>query len=101
MAIYKDVEPIINNMFTIAITDDLYGMGVQTGIELVIKNIKETPTAKVKEIKYGEWIHTDKAQYWHSKDECSECHYHTVDRNDLAYFNYCPNCGAEMIVKEK
>ena len=101
MAIYKDIEPIIDNMSKIALSNDLYGMGVQTGIETVEQIIKETPTANVKEIKYGEWIHTDKADHWHSKDECSECHYHTYDRIDLSHFNYCPNCGTEMVEKEK
>ena len=100
MAIYKDVEPIMNNMSTVVITDDLYGMGVQAGVDTVVTFIKELPTAKVKEIKYGKWIHTDKADHWHSKDECSECHFHTYDRIDLSHFNYCPNCGVEMVEKE-
>ena len=101
MAIYKDIEPIITKFSSIAIIDNLYGMGIQTGIETAEKIINEAPTAKVKEVKYGKWIHTDKANHWYSKDECSECHYHTYDRIDLSHFNYCPNCGAEMIEKEK
>lgn len=54
------------------------------------------PTADVAEVKYGEWIHTDKAKHWTGKDECSECTYHTWDRDDLSHLNYCPNCGAKM-----
>ena len=58
--------------------------------------IEDTPTAEVVEVRHGEWTHTDMADHWHSKDECSECHYHTYDRIDLSHFNYCPNCGAKM-----
>ena len=47
-------------------------------------------------VKHGRWEHTNLAVSWHGKDECSECHYHTADRVDLSYFNYCPNCGAKM-----
>lgn len=47
-------------------------------------------------IKHGEWVHSGLAEHWRGKDECSECHYHTADRIDLSYFNYCPNCGAKM-----
>ena len=58
--------------------------------------IKNAPAADVVEVRHGEWLHTDKAFSWHSKDECSECHYHNAHRIDLSYYNYCPNCGAKM-----
>ena len=47
-------------------------------------------------VKHGEWVHTDNADHWFSKDECSKCQYHTFDRVDLTHLNYCPNCGADM-----
>ena len=50
----------------------------------------------IEPVRHGEWVHTDKAASWKSKDECGECHYHTADRIDLSCFNYCPNCGAKM-----
>ena len=58
--------------------------------------IRNQPTADVAEVKHGEWVHTDKAKHWTGKDECSECTYHTWDRDDLSHLNYCPNCGAKM-----
>ena len=70
-------------------------------VEQVIKRTKEAPAADVVEVRRGEWVHSDLAATWHGKDECSECHYHTADRVDLSYFNYCPNCGAEMKGKER
>lgn len=58
--------------------------------------IWKLPDVDVAEVKHGEWIHTDMAEYWHSKDKCSNCTYHTFDRTDLSHFNYCPYCGAKM-----
>lgn len=66
------------------------------GMRCAIINVKNQPKVDVEEVRHGEWIHTDQAEYWTSKDECSECHYHTRDRSDLSFFNYCPNCGAKM-----
>lgn len=60
------------------------------------KLMEEAPTADVVEVKHGEWIHTDNANRWTGKDECSECTYHTWDREDLSHYNYCPHCGAKM-----
>lgn len=58
--------------------------------------LEDTPAADVVEVRHGEWIHTDMALFWHSKDKCSECHYHDPQYIDLSYYNYCPNCGADM-----
>ena len=54
------------------------------------------PAADVSEVRHGEWVHTDKAFSWRSKDECSECGYHQKDRINLDFYKYCPNCGAKM-----
>lgn len=51
---------------------------------------------EISRVKHGHWIHTDYAIHWTAKDECSECTYHTCDRDDLSEYNYCPNCGAKM-----
>ena len=59
-------------------------------------DIERCPISDVQEVKNGKWIHSDLACSWHAKDECSECNYHTTDRIDLSFFNYCPNCGAKM-----
>ena len=58
--------------------------------------VDKAPAADVVEVRHGEWVHTDMALFWHSKDECSECHYHDPQYIDLSYHNYCPNCGAKM-----
>ena len=58
--------------------------------------VKDFPAADVVPVKHGKWLHTDYALHWTAKDECSECTYHALDRDDLSHYNYCPNCGAKM-----
>lgn len=65
-------------------------------IEYCVQQINEAPTADVAEVRHGKWVHTDYAMHWLGKDECSECTYHTSDRDDLSHLKYCPNCGARM-----
>ena len=60
------------------------------------KELLDSTTADVVEVRHGKWVHTDYAMHWLGKDECSECTYHTSDRDDLSHFNFCPNCGARM-----
>ena len=60
------------------------------------KIIRSAPVADVEPVRHGKWLHTDYALHWTAKDECSECTYHALDRDDLSHYNYCPNCGARM-----
>ena len=57
--------------------------------------IRKLPAADVAPVRHGKWLHTDYALHWTAKDECSECTYHALDRDDLSHYNYCPNCGAK------
>lgn len=66
------------------------------GAEGAMYELEYAPTADVVEVRHGRWVHTDYAMHWHGKDECSECTYHTSDRDDLSHLKYCPNCGARM-----
>lgn len=60
------------------------------------KIIRSAPVADAEPVRHGKWLHTDYALHWTAKDECSECTYHALDRDDLSHYNYCPNCGARM-----
>ena len=66
----------------------------------VIKVIEDAPLIEAESVRHGRWIHTDLANHWYGKDECSECTYHEKDRSDLSHLNYCPNCGAKMDKEE-
>lgn len=62
--------------------------------------IRKLPVADIAPVRHGKWLHTDYALHWTAKDECSECTYHALDRDDLSHYNYCPNCGAIMDMEE-
>ena len=62
--------------------------------------IRKLPAADIAPVRHGKWLHTDYARHWTAKDECSECTYHALDRDDLSHYNYCPNCGAIMDMEE-
>lgn len=49
--------------------------------------INEQPTADIKEVKHGEWVHGECVSH------CSECGVETYPENITPY---CPNCGAKM-----
>ncbi len=72
---------------------------------IAIQNIKDIPTADVRENVRGEWlnmerIEDDKAEYiteW-QQAQCSVCHkWHTTPyMYFFTHYDFCPNCGAEM-----
>ena len=76
-----------------------YGRGLLNGIE---RNLKQLPSVEPKK---GQWeeksVFEGEIQEWQSA-RCSVCNkYHTTPY--LYYFdnfNYCPNCGARMVVEE-
>ncbi len=59
MARYIDADKIPSKLFSVAVTDNFYGMGISQGIDIALNIIKEAPTADVVEMKHGEWIDAD------------------------------------------
>ena len=51
----------------------------------------------VEERKKGKWV-TDQTGYY---PNCSECGYQMDTHTERGYFNFCPNCGADMRGEEK
>lgn len=95
MARYKDIEPIIDFIKKGLNNPDKAKAFGHDAIE-ILTEIEYAPTADVVEVRHGKWVHTDYAMHWLGKDECSECTYHTSDRDDLSHLKFCPNCGARM-----
>jgi rubrerythrin len=71
--------------------------------EMMLLMLENQPTVEAKEVVHGEWIKTDKGVFQNANTwrverqfsyECSLCGYHTG--NQGKYFNFCPNCGADM-----
>lgn len=88
MARYITASHIVKKLLSVSITDDLYGMGIKTGIDQALKFIEETPTAEVAEVKRGEW----KSSVMNTgAPHCSLCNGVALSRH-----TYCPHCGAKM-----
>ena len=88
MARYIDADEVRYRLFSVAITDDLYGMGMSKGIDVALKIINDQPTADVVEVKHAYWIDLNIAEW-----QCSECKYRVERWNNTPY---CPECGAKM-----
>ena len=87
---YIERGAAINRLLSVAVTDDVFGMGVQFGVGHAIAVLNEAPAADVVEVKHGTWIHDYNNVYG-----CSEC----LERETMSPKkpkNYCPNCGAKM-----
>ena len=89
MAEYIAREALIAELMkgTIA-SDDLYGMGIMSGIDFAMKKIVNFPAADVGEVVHGEWKEVEFGLFF----ECTNCgkltEYHLSD--------FCPKCGAKM-----
>ena len=81
MALYVDIEPVIKRLTAFVVTDDLMGMGVQTGINHAIEILAEARIVEAEPVVHAHW----------NGDCCSAC-------DELAEENYprCSHCGAHM-----
>ena len=67
-----------------------------------IDMIEDTTAADVAPVRHGQWIEYTKViipepyNKWEQAWKCSECGF---DDGFVAY-NYCPNCGAKMDIKD-
>lgn len=91
---YIEREALIARLNKVCVTDDVFGMGIQVGVEHAINCTKEAPTADVVEVRHGEWVPND---YFKGHYYCSECTRHIEDtsENPSINFPYC-HCGAKM-----
>lgn len=80
---------------------DKIGLGIDYSInepeyyEVVYKKqIDQTPTADVQEVRHGKWIYDKENECWY----CSLCEYSALNnyRGLSVESNYCPHCGAKM-----
>ncbi|WP_294407824.1 hypothetical protein [uncultured Ruminococcus sp.] len=90
MARYIDAEKLKDSIDSQ--TDSIFNWG-KTTEELyhdLCELVDDEPTADVQEIKHGEW------QEHSGVHICSLCGHAFETEGYLAFFNYCPNCGARM-----
>ena len=68
-----------------------HGNGMYEDVEVVyMDDIRDMPTADVRENRVGKWIYQGKNKK--AEWKCFEC----GDCFDIAGYNFCPNCGADM-----
>lgn len=78
---------------------EMYRMICKTEI-----SIGKAPAADVVEVKHGCWVGTADGyadgELVYDMWECSECGYDADGADEKPNWNFCPNCGAKMDVKE-
>lgn len=63
------------------------------------KSVQSIPAADVRPVMRGHWITEEEAEKigdYSKRDTCSVCGHCDWDCTESAYFNFCPNCGADM-----
>ena len=82
------LEKKLKDAINMCVSIDTSGL---SELKAVLEDVEEMPTIEP-ERKKGTWI-----EYDNSHCECPFCHEEwSYFNNEVEYFNYCPNCGAEM-----
>lgn len=87
---YIDADELLKKSFRIEGHIDLPSGKAQNFSAINDTEIINFPTADVAPVVHGEW------DYKNGVYECTKCGYSFEPEGYLAYFNYCPNCGAKM-----
>ena len=99
MARYIDADELINYLKDLQKPMNI-GFGeesvlVSINLKSLISSIESLPTADVRENVNGEW--TDHRTLEHDGEfYCSNCGFVLDSYIQGAFYNYCPNCGADM-----
>lgn len=92
--IYADIGRFLIDKNSADFTN--YEDGWTSAISKTMDMIMDAPAADVRPESHGHWAQ----QPLKSCFACSECSYCFEHEGYLAFFNYCPNCGAKMDGKE-
>lgn len=90
---YIERDAVIIRLLEVSMTDNLYGMGIQQGVDHAIDCLKEVPTADVVEVVHGRWEYLQDDEW-----RCSNCHtvFNTGGKWIPMTDNFCSECGADM-----
>lgn len=94
---YIEREAAMNIVFADDIDKDYPRMDIAA-------RLHDIPAADVREVVRGHWIteaEAEKLGDYALKDTCSVCGHCDWDNTESKYFDFCPNCGAEMRQKEE
>lgn len=100
---YIDVDEC-REEFVSAVFDILSKDKDNLNANLIVDAFDDMPAADVEPVRHGKWKETTSCGKQNDLEyqkadtvfRCSECGYDFEHEGYLAYFNYCPNCGARM-----
>lgn len=91
-----DADALFHKLSRIAVTDDVFGMGVADGIAKAMAAILEAPTIMGIHAKWHKLAETKLTK----TVECTHCNFSVrYNKEREVQFDkapYCPNCGARM-----
>lgn len=90
--------------FVSAVFDILSKDKDKLNANLIVNAFDDMPAADVEPVRHGKWKETTsygkinglEIPEEHTVFRCSECGYEFEHEGYLAYFSYCPCCGAKM-----
>ncbi len=101
---------IIDAVFPVDPMKSEYAQGIACGAALAKTYVEQLPSAQP-ERKKGKWEEIEVipeaydiagVKTWASKMRCNQCGFTTFAiEGKFAQYNYCPNCGAQMIGEQK
>ena len=71
----------------------VYDRSICAGINTALREVQRVPAADVRPVARGQWINDRRCGFGSVESECSIC-----GRNQIrkSYYDFCPNCGADM-----
>ena len=94
---YIDLEETVT---TLKRNSQKYFSSFHKGYVQAIEDLADIPAAKVSPVRHGYWIGQENwapDDYYYTCSACGE-DYNTID--GTPDYNFCPNCGAKMDLKE-
>lgn len=65
---------------------------LRVGINAYFAYIRQLPAADVRPVVRGKWVQNEDC----TVNTCDKCGYSFAHEGYVAFFNFCPNCGADM-----
>ena len=94
MALYADLEPVIKQLTSVCLTDDVMGMGKQMGVNLALEILGKAPLVEAEPVVHAHWVRLTPDQkdyftdYTHYCSKCGEW--------GKKHYKRCRECGAVM-----
>ena len=81
------------------VTDDIYGMGIMTGLGSAIRTARKIPAADVAPVVHGKWLKvatTGTDIFGEPTEVIIACNCSVCGLDGREETDFCPHCGARM-----